>query len=95
MDKLSKAGRVFDREGLTKAGRALDKHGNRPNSPFPKPTGNPQAKNMQGQFHLDDILTDPMRSIKYNESGSMQIYSNDGRGAYFNQDGSFRGFLDR
>ena len=55
LDQWSQAGQVLDREGLTKAGRALDKHGNRVNSPFPIATGNPASKNMQGQFHLDDI----------------------------------------
>ncbi|MFZ0565132.1 MAG: hypothetical protein WAM28_02975 [Chlamydiales bacterium] len=43
----------------------------------------------------DNILTDPLGKIKYNEGGSMQIYSSDGRGAFFNPDGTFRGFLDR
>ena len=75
--------------------RALDKHGSRPGSPFPKPTGNPASKNIQGRHHLDDILTDPMGKIKYNESGSVQIYSSDGREAYFNPDDTFRGFLDK
>jgi len=49
----------MDRSGLTRAGRALDKHGNRPGSVFPLARGNAFGKNRQGQFHLDDILTDP------------------------------------
>ena len=53
----------MDRGGLTKAGRALDKHGNRSTSVFPKATGNPASKNMQGQYRLDDILTHPNRRI--------------------------------
>ena len=59
LDALSKAGQVMDRSGLTRAGRALDKHGNRPGSVFPLARGNAFGKNRQGQFHLDDILTDP------------------------------------
>ncbi len=95
LDALSKAGQAMDREGLTRAGRSLDKHGNRLGSPFPKAFGNPNAKNMQGQWHLDDILTDPFGKIKFDSTGSFQIYSLDGRGAYFYSDGTFRGFLDK
>ncbi len=94
LDALSKAGQVMDREGLTRAGRALDKHGNRFGSPFPKATGNPASKNMQGQFHLDDILTDPSGRMIDLKGGSRQFYSGDGRGIHFRPDGSFKGFLD-
>ncbi len=48
---------MFDRNGLTRAGRALDKHGNRPNTVYPKTRGTPIDKKLQGQFQLDDILT--------------------------------------
>ncbi len=58
LDALSRAGQVMDRGGLTRAGRALDKHGGRPGSFFPKARGSQTTKNAQGQFHLDDILTD-------------------------------------
>lgn len=96
LDALSKAGQVMDRAGLTKAGRALDKHGNRLNSPFPKAKGSPFIKNNQGQFHLDDILTDPKGSfITEFKNGDFKIYSRDGRGAYFRNDGSFRGFIEK
>ncbi len=96
LDKLSKAGQVMDRGGLTKAGRALDKHGGRPNSAFPKATGNLANKNMQGQFHLDDILTDPNKAfIKDLENNGFKIYAQDGRGAYFRNDGTLRGFIEK
>jgi hypothetical protein len=94
LDKLSKAGQVMDRSGLTKAGRALDKHGNRPNSPFPKAVGNPANKNLQGQFHLDNILTHPNNKIIRGDKGDIRLFSPDGKGAHFRSDGSFKGFLD-
>lgn len=78
-----------DRGGLTRAGRALDKHGNRPGSPFPRAVGKVSDKNWQGQFHLDDILTDPKIKWTQNEGGSMKIYSTDGRGAFFEKNGTF------
>ena len=94
LDILSKAGQVMDRGGLTRAGRALDKHGTRPNSAFPKATGEPIAKNAQGQFHLDDILTHPQNKIYKDVNSGYEIYVPDGRGAYFRTDGTFRGFVE-
>lgn len=93
LDILSKAGQVMDRGCLTKAGRVLDKHGGRPGSVFPKATGNPVNKNMQGQYHLDDILIDPKSITKPNKFEGLNYYAPDGRGACFNADGSLRGFL--
>jgi len=90
---LSRAGQVFDRGGLTKAGRALDKHGNRVGSVFPKATGNNLNKNLQGQFQLDDILTDP-RSFILREKNGYKIYSKDGRGVYYRNDGTMKGFIE-
>jgi RHS repeat-associated protein len=94
LNALSKAGQVMDRSGLTKAGRALDKHGNRLNSPFPKTTGNPASKNMQGQFYLDEILTHHNRKTIISDKGDIRFYTPNGRGAHFRSNGSFKGFLD-
>lgn len=94
LDLLSKSGQVLDRNGLTRAGRALDKHGGRPGSIFPKATGNSVNKNMQGQYHLDDILTHPQGSSKSNRFGGLDYYKPDGSGARFYNDGTFRGFLE-
>jgi hypothetical protein len=94
-DALSKAGQMMDRRGLTKAGRALDKHGNRVNSPFPLATGNQVSKNIQGQFHLDDILTNPKSFIVKNKLGEIKVYSPDGRGAHFWSNGMLKGFVER
>ena len=93
LDALSKAGQVMDRGGLTKAGRSLDKHGNRFGSVFPKAAGNPALKNRQGQFHLDDVLTNPKSITKSNKFNGINVYSPDGRGVCFYSDGTLRGFL--
>jgi RHS repeat-associated protein len=93
LDKLSQAGQAMDRGGLTRAGRALDKHGNRPDTVYPKARGTPLEKNLQGQFQLDDILTHPQSYNIENNVGGINYYTPDGRGAFFYADGTFRGFL--
>ena len=93
LDSLSKAGQVMDRSGLTRAGRALDKHGGRSNSAFPKATGNSANKNMQGQFHLDDIVTHPQSISCENRFGGQDVFSPSGRGVRFDGEGNFTGFL--
>ena len=98
LDKLSKAGQVMDRAGLTKAGRALEKHGNRAGTVFPKATGNTVTKNLQGQFHLDDILTHPrsrQSQWKHRSFGDILDIQVPGQGgARFSQNGHFIGFLE-
>ncbi|MBJ7450351.1 MAG: RHS repeat-associated core domain-containing protein, partial [Parachlamydiales bacterium] len=93
LNNMSKSGKSLDRGGLTRAGRALDKHGNRPGSPFPKAVGNHISKNKQGQFHLDDILTNPNSNIELIDLCNYRTFVPDGRGAYFYSDGTLRGFL--
>lgn len=93
VNALSKSGKFVDRNRLTIAGRALDKHGNRPGSPFSKGLGNQQARNLQGQHELDEILTHPDHEILYKKNGDFEIYAPDGRGAYFKKQGIFRGFI--
>jgi RHS repeat-associated protein len=98
LNQLSKAGEAMDRGGLTKAGRALEKHGGRIDSVFPKATGNIANKNMQGQFHLDDILTHPQKKItqwQHRTFGNIIDVEVPGRGgARFSQQGNFIGFLE-
>ncbi len=93
-NKLITAGNVFDRAGFTRAGRALMKHGYREGSFFPKPLGNPMQINKQGESILTEILNDPSRIIIKNTSGGIEIYAPNGRGAYFREDGTFRGFIE-
>lgn len=98
---LSDSGRIpdpADRSGkLTRAGRALQKHSppGRPASAFPKVSGGPEAINGQGQKVLDSILNDPGATIKNgNRFGGFDVTAPDGKGARFDSDGLFRGFLE-
>ena len=65
LDRLSKAGQVMDREGLTKAGRGLQKHGSRPGSVFPKLNGSITRINQHGQYIVEDIITHPNSVIHF------------------------------
>jgi hypothetical protein len=99
LDSLSKAGQVLDRNGLTRAGRALQKHGDRVGSVFPRISGSPANKNVQGQFHLDDILTHPKSVIeRYNRprygGDVIDIKIPGNRGVRYSKDGEFIGFLN-
>lgn len=42
---------------------------------------------------MHGILNDSKRVIIKNEKGGIEIYSQSGRGAYFRNDGTFRGFI--
>ena len=94
LNALSRAGQVLDRCGLTKAGRALDKHGGRSSSVFPKASGTITDKNIQGQWHLDDILTHPFGFSRHNNMGGIDYYRPDGSGVRYFGNGQFRGFLE-
>ena len=65
----------------------MNKHGSTLSNHFPKATGNPSMKNMQGLFHLEDILTHPKSNIIVQGNKSVRIYAPDGRGAFFNNNG--------
>jgi hypothetical protein len=67
LKKMSEAGKVLDRGGLTKAGRGLAKHGGRQDSVFPKPIGSPKQINKQGQKILNEILNHPERQTIYRD----------------------------
>lgn len=92
LDDLSRAGQAADRNGLTKAGRALQKHGDRSGSAFPKIRW--KDLNAKGQEILDDILTSPGAKFEVRADGILRVRDPSGRGASFNPDGSFRGFLE-
>jgi len=91
---LIKAGNAVDRAGFTRVGRGLMKHGNRKGSVFPKPLGNPVEMNRRGENILSEILNDPKRAIIVNDAGGIEFYSPNGRGAYYREDGTFRGFIE-
>jgi len=92
--QLIEAGKMLDRAGFTRAGRSLMKHGYRKGSLFPKPLGTPAQINQQGEAFLKEIVSDPKRIILKNNRGGIEIYSQSGRGAYFREDGTFRGFIE-
>ena len=101
IDALSQVGRALDpadKAGLlTKAGRALQKHraGGRPGaSKFPGVKGPPGNWNQAGQDQLDDILTIPGSTTTPLGRGGWQVTAPDGRGARFNADGGFAGFVE-
>lgn len=93
-NNLIKAGNAIDKAGFTRVGRGLMKHGYREGSLFPKPLGTPAQINQQGEAFLQEILNDPKRTIFKNNKGGIEIYSQSGRGAYFREDGTFRGFIE-
>lgn len=69
-------------------------HGYRKDSLFPKPLGNPTQINKQGEACLHEILNDPKKTVFKHDKGGIEIYSESGRGAYFREDGTFRGFIE-
>jgi uncharacterized protein RhaS with RHS repeats len=68
IEAMSRSGQEIDpadRGGeLTRAGRALQKHGGRPDSAFPGPSGNAQQMNQAGQRTLDGILRNPGSHVR-------------------------------
>ena len=98
LDILSNSGKLADKGGLTRAGRAAQKHGSRHESAFPPQKGNLRTINQRGQDILDDILTDPngyivrRHHVKYGDI--IEIRDSLGRGARFDSNGNFMGFLE-
>ncbi len=89
IDPAAKAG------NLTVAGRALQKHGSREGSAFPVAKGNPEQINQQGQKILDGIIKTPGAKVQEgNRFGGFDVIAPDGRGARFDTQGNFRGFLE-
>jgi RHS repeat-associated protein len=85
-----------DKSGeLTKAGRAQQKHGDRSGSAFGKATGTPEDKNTQGQETLGSIVGSPNRADEPNRIGGTDVRETpNGRGARFDPDGKFSGFIE-
>lgn len=97
--RLSRSGSQIDpadKSGqLTRAGRALQKHSNRPNSSFSKTSGPPANWNNAGQTELSKILNDQSSQIKYgNRFNGYDIYRPNGQGAAFDNNNTFRTFLE-
>lgn len=99
LDSLSRTGNNIDpaaKSGnFTVAGRALQKHGSRDGSAYPSAKGTPAQINEQGQKILDGIINAPNASVKEgNRFGGFDVIVPDGRGARFDPQGNFRGFLE-
>jgi len=99
LDILSQTGAKTDPAvkagNLTIAGRALQKHGSREGSAFPIAKGTPAQMNEQGQKILDGIVKAPGATVKDgNRFGGFDVVAPDGRGARFDPQGNFRGFLE-
>jgi len=99
LNSLSKTGTNIDpaaKSGnFTVAGRALQKHGSREGSVYPAAKGTPAQINEQGQKILDSIVKAPGASVKEgNRFGGFDVIAPDGRGARFDPQGNFRGFLE-
>ncbi|WP_261370066.1 VENN motif pre-toxin domain-containing protein [Yersinia aldovae] len=99
LDILSQTGAKTDPAvkagNLTVAGRALQKHGSREGSAFPIAKGTPAQMNEQGQKILDGIVKAPGATVKDgNRFGGFDVVAPDGRGARFDPQGNFRGFLE-
>ncbi|MBK1425295.1 VENN motif pre-toxin domain-containing protein [Yersinia pseudotuberculosis] len=99
LNSLSKTGTNIDpaaKSGnFTVAGRALQKHGSREGSVYPVAKGTPAQINEQGQKILDGIVKAPGASVKEgNRFGGFDVITPDGRGARFDPQGNFRGFLE-
>ncbi|WP_353655849.1 hemagglutinin repeat-containing protein [Erwinia sp. S59] len=99
LDELSQTGAKTDPAvkagNFTIAGRALQKHGSREGSAFPVAKGTPAQMNEQGQKILDGIVKNPGSTVKEgNRFGGFDVRAPDGRGARFDPQGNFRGFLE-
>lgn len=99
LEQLSQSGRRRDlaaKSGnFTVAGRALQKHGSREGSAFPIATGTPAQINDQGQNILESTIQASIKTIKEgNRFGGFDVISSNGKGARFDSDGNFRGFLE-
>ncbi|WP_241825974.1 hypothetical protein [Izhakiella australiensis] len=99
LDSLTKSGSAIDpaaKSGnFTIAGRGLQKHGSREGSAYPAAKGTPAQINEQGQKVLDEIVKSSSSSVKEgNRFGGFDVIAPDGRGARFDPQGNFRGFLE-
>ncbi|PZV89404.1 intein C-terminal splicing region/intein N-terminal splicing region [Micromonospora phaseoli] len=105
LDAASASGATLQRGGYSVAGRALQKHADRAEtgSNWSRPAGreNPQGWNSAGQDMLDDSLTNPdsVVHLGYGRVGgqwqdALDVRLPGGRGARFDLNGNFSGFLD-
>jgi len=96
---LLKSANQPERNGLTKAGRALQKHGERKNSVFPKPVGNPEALNQQAIDIVNNILTAINKTHTERHHARfgniIDIYAPNGQGVRYDTFQNFIGFIEQ
>ncbi len=85
--------------GLTEFGRALQKHGNRPGSKYPKPSGSPAAISQQGEDVARTILNKSGSSFQTRHHARfgniLEVKAPRGQGMRFSADGkTFIGFIE-
>jgi len=92
---LKEAGKAPDKNGHTRAGRAAQKHGDRASDPkYPQVKGSATKRNEVGQQWLEEILDSDDISLRPNSYGGFDIFDKKtGRGARFDGNGGFLGFL--
>jgi filamentous hemagglutinin len=94
--ELLDQGNKADKNKMTRAGRALQKHSSREGTVYEKPTSTkPADYNKAGQAELKKILESEGRQVKPNKYGGKDYTDpSSGKGARFDKDGSFKGFLE-
>jgi len=96
---LLNAANAPDRGELTKAGHALQKHGERLNSLFPKPQGNPHTISEQALAIVEDILGNPKRNVTVRYHARFgkitEIYAPNGQGIRYDSKNNFIGFIEK
>ena len=94
---LTAAQAPYDRR-YTVGGRALHKHGSRPGSVFPPPSGTPGAMNALAQQIVSDIINNPRATTSIRHMARYgqvtDIRASDGRGVRYDGSGRFIGFLE-
>jgi RHS repeat-associated protein len=95
-ERLKGAGEAADRNQLTVAGRAYQKHSSRRGGGRFEPPGDGRAStyNNAGREALKNIVDDSDTVWVRTRDGRWVARAADGRGARWNADGSFSGFLD-
>ena len=95
IQQLLDSGKLDDRNGFSKAERALQKHSNRENTVFKKPETGQRAidYNDKGIETLSSILYNE-DSISSNNYGGFDVKDSSNKGARFNNEDIFIGFLE-
>ncbi|WMT41982.1 hypothetical protein RE628_05960 [Paenibacillus sp. D2_2] len=84
--------------GETVVGHALQKHAGRNPDIWGKVKGGSEQVNQTAQKHLEEIIDAPGDFVKVTNDRGITFLEKklpDGRGVRLNQDGTFKGFIDK